>query len=596
LTKESLSHTPLLGETPTQSKPYGFNSCNGILMLLTKRFPAILSDNGPILAFPLLRILSIMVAGASLVACPVPEDIPDASDGPNAEEDGGDQDNPDGGSSHQGEDAGVNQPQPDGGIQDGGGSNTLIDWCNLQWPESTSTTAGLPTETISGRIFVQGVTGEFGSGPSPSSQLGYGPLGSHPDADSGWTFADGQFYQYVDNGFGLIDNDEHQGTLTVSDPGTYSYTWRFSVDNGVTWQNCDRDGSDNGVDASQLGTLTVNAVPHSDAGPISDAGSPAGIDWCIHQHPAETTITPGVESETFYGRVFIPGVTGEFGTGPTPISQLGYGPYDTDPLSDAQWTWVNGGFYMFVDNGFSLIDNDEHIASISANDIHGEYRTAWRFATTQGGPWTYCDLDGSDNGFAMNKLGKLHVGSAISDGGTTSDAGNNNTDAGISHDGGLSDGGLSDGGFSDGGLSDGGLGTENSVDWCNLQWPLSLSVETNADSETIFGRVFENGMTGEGSSGGVIGQLGYGPDATDPDGHASWTWVDGLFSAYVDNGFGQLHNDEFTATLNVPAAGNFDYAWRFSADLSVSWTYCDLDGSGNGYQPSQAGNLVVPNP
>ena len=39
--------------------------------------------------------------------------------------------------------------------------------------------------------------------------------------------------------------------------------------------------------------------------------------------------------------------------------------------------------------------------------------------------------------------------------------------------------------------------------------------------------------------------------------------------------------------------GTFDYAYRYSTTAGLTWVYADLDGTGNGYDPAQAGSLTV---
>ncbi|MDZ7896237.1 MAG: hypothetical protein U5M50_15490, partial [Sphingobium sp.] len=49
-------------------------------------------------------------------------------------------------------------------------------------------------------------------------------------------------------------------------------------------------------------------------------------------------------------------------------------------------------------------------------------------------------------------------------------------------------------------------------------------------------------------------------------------------------------NDSYQGTLDVPAPGSYDLAYRFSRDGGSTWLYCDRDagegsdGSENGYQ------------
>ena len=521
-----------------------------------------------------------LIAVALTTGCPgEDDDTPPDNNNPSTSADAGQVvDNDDAGSQTGSSDGGSTQPPADaGGSIDAGLLPAVIDWCNIQFPAATTTTANVPTESLFGRVFASGVTGEFGSGPTPLSEVGFGPQGSLPDNNPNWAFFSGSFQQHVDNGFGLIDNDEHSGTIVTPVVGTYSYTWRFSADNGNTWTVCDLDGTDNGIDASQFGTLTVEAPETPDAGAM-DSGTPsAQVDWCIFQHPASLSAIVNEESDLIYGRTYLQGVTGEFGTGPTPESSFGYGPLGTDPRSDTGWTWVAGSLYMVVDNGFGQLDNDEHIATVTATEA-GEFSTVWRFSADDGTSWTYCDLDSTDNGFSLDQMGTLNV--ALADGGHASvDAGSAQSDGGLLIDAGSEP-------------LDGGSSAGNAVSWCVLQWPHMLEEYIGSSTETVYGRVYEPGMTGEGSGGGITGQLGYGEVDSPPD--QSWTWTDGTFFQHVNNGItNENSNDEFTASIEIEFEGTFDYAWRFSKDNGATWTYCDKDGSDNGYSSDQAGELVA---
>jgi len=127
------------------------------------------------------------------------------------------------------------------------------DWCNLQSPPATTNLAGVPTETIYGRVRVDGVTGTNGSRGNVTAQLGYGPDGSDPATNPGaWTWVSAAFNQVYGS------DDEYMATLTVPTPGVYDYACRFSR-NGLQWLYGDLDGSQNGYDTGQAGDLTVDA-------------------------------------------------------------------------------------------------------------------------------------------------------------------------------------------------------------------------------------------------------------------------------------------------------------------------------------------------
>ena len=128
------------------------------------------------------------------------------------------------------------------------------------------------------------------------------------------------------------------------------------------------------------------------------------------------------------------------------------------------------------------------------------------------------------------------------------------------------------------------------IGWSNLQWPPTLvhTISTVNRTDTAYGQVWIDGVTNQpGATPGLRAQLGYGPDGSNPDGNAAWTWVNGAFNTDAGN------NDEFMASLLPEATGAFDYACRYSTTGGRDWVYADLDGSGGGYQPAQAGALTV---
>ena len=128
------------------------------------------------------------------------------------------------------------------------------------------------------------------------------------------------------------------------------------------------------------------------------------------------------------------------------------------------------------------------------------------------------------------------------------------------------------------------------IGWANLQWPPSIAHTISALDATaaIYGQVWIDGHTHvPGPTQGLTAQVGYGPDGSQPDGHPDWIWVDAEFN--VDAG----NNDEFVGELLPEAVGTYDYAYRYSTTGGLTWLYADLDGTGNGYDPAQAGDLMV---
>lgn len=130
------------------------------------------------------------------------------------------------------------------------------------------------------------------------------------------------------------------------------------------------------------------------------------------------------------------------------------------------------------------------------------------------------------------------------------------------------------------------------IGWCKLQWPPSIT-QAGGTTATIYGRVWVDGATnsttGPDPLPQIKAQLGAGADET----HAN-TWDKMWMDATPNAGFSDADNDEYmaTPTLDMPV-GVYDYAFRFSGDSGATWTYCDLNGSADGYTTDQAGDLMV---
>ena len=150
------------------------------------------------------------------------------------------------------------------------------DFVNLQFPSTLTVQAGMLTDLIFGQIWEAGLTESAGADPTIVAQLGYGPLGSDPETDTGWTWIDATFNVQAGN------NDEYVASFTAPvRGGQYAYTYRFAIDDGVnpltfTYGDLDGNGENAGLsfDPSQLGTLTVLPSPTID---FSD--NPGGLKF-----------------------------------------------------------------------------------------------------------------------------------------------------------------------------------------------------------------------------------------------------------------------------------------------------------------------------
>lgn len=137
------------------------------------------------------------------------------------------------------------------------------------------------------------------------------------------------------------------------------------------------------------------------------------------------------------------------------------------------------------------------------------------------------------------------------------------------------------------------------IGFCRVQYPTTVMASAGM-STTIYGRVYAAGLTprttGTDTDVLLVGEVGSGPDGSHPS-TAGWTWTRATANtAYGPGSAGfEANNDEYQASLSRPSAGSFDFAFRFSGDGGLTWTYCDtLDaGSSDGYQLANAGSLTV---
>jgi hypothetical protein len=117
------------------------------------------------------------------------------------------------------------------------------------------------------------------------------------------------------------------------------------------------------------------------------------------------------------------------------------------------------------------------------------------------------------------------------------------------------------------------------ADFCNLQTPLSFTVSRNSSSPSLYGRIFEAGVTeSAGAPAGILADVGYGPSGTDPRTNNAWMFYPASFHSQVGT------NDQFVGGFQAPnvlTTTNFSYTFRFSQDNGLKWTYCDVGGAGS---------------
>jgi hypothetical protein len=144
----------------------------------------------------------------------------------------------------------------------GGPVTWPVDFCRLQFPTIIDETEGTLVDVF-GRLYIAGLTDMSGvNDPAPSvfGSVGWGPDGTDPAIDPGWTWTSGApnpGYGPASPGY-EANNDEYMATLAVpSPPGTYDFAFRFSGDNGTTFTYCDTGaGSSDGYAAADAGQMT----------------------------------------------------------------------------------------------------------------------------------------------------------------------------------------------------------------------------------------------------------------------------------------------------------------------------------------------------
>lgn len=130
-------------------------------------------------------------------------------------------------------------------------------------------------------------------------------------------------------------------------------------------------------------------------------------------------------------------------------------------------------------------------------------------------------------------------------------------------------------------------------DYCVLQFPPSIIVQAGNQTPSVFGRVYDAGVTDPaGPSMSVMASFGFGPSGSNPvTSLAGWQFVVAGFNTQIGN------DDEYQASVIAPGPGAFAYTYRFSRDGGVHWTYCDLNGagsnSGNDFDAGQLGVMTV---
>ncbi|HYO24298.1 MAG TPA: hypothetical protein VEQ85_05050, partial [Lacipirellulaceae bacterium] len=273
-------------------------------------------------------------------------------------------------------------------------SNLELDFGNLQFPGALTLQPGQSTGLVYGRMYQAGLTEALGPPVDVLAHLGYGPAASDPRVDPNWTWLPATYGVQVGN-----DDEFFAAFNAPAAPGAYSYTYRYSLDNGASWTAADLDGAGaNGAlafSAANLGVLTVSAVP------------PPAVDFANLQFPASVNVQAFQSSGLIYSRVYESGVTPLPGESGALTASIGYGPAGSDPRTSSAWTWTGANHNTQVGN------DDEYFAAFTAPGVNGTYWYTFRYSLDGGANWTLGDLDGnganSGLSFSLAQLGVMTV-------------------------------------------------------------------------------------------------------------------------------------------------------------------------------------------
>ena len=476
-------------------------------------------------------------------------------------------------------------------------------------------------------------------------QAGFGPPTADPGAaGAGWTWVAAVPNPAWNNAV----NDEYMAPLSVPEAGTYDFAFRYTLDDGFTWLYCDTDRrSDGGADGSADGYQQANA------GHVVVEGGPCEDDPCAVP-PAPECAVDGVTLITY-----LPGACSIDGEGhacdwpstewdcsaaegacdggvcvgglPNPdwgevvITEIMYDPHTGLVEGESEWFEVKnvGGRRVSLDT--CVVGDSSSVVEVAGVNL--DPGALGLFASSDApAPGTAIVPDHlfgfslSNNGDAVHvTCGETLVDQVAYDDGPVFP---NARQASLNLDPTAEHALANDDGvdwclgatpyWGDPGAGSEHLGTPGEdnpscvwVDWCRLQSPSDQQM-TTADTVTVYGRVYEEGLTDGGpgvdAHDDLRAQVGYGAATARPWAAADWTWV----AAAANPGWngpdaGEDHNDEYEAELAELPEGDYDVAYRFSLDGGVSWRYCDRDrradggddGSADGYQQADAGTLSV---
>ncbi len=384
----------------------------------------------------------------------------------------------------------------------------VVAWCRVQHPASINVETGSTTEEIYGQVLVNGCTEGDKKCASITAEVGYGAKDADP---STYTYVAAKYNDAMTSS----NNDEYYATLKPNKAGEYAVVYRFSTDNGKSWEYCDFD-NDAGFKASNVSTMTVRDPKQKT------------ISWCqfyTDKYKDNTISTEvGVETDRIYSQAYVEGCTEPSGQCAGLTAYIGYGDKTADSPKDYTWKEVE-----FVDDKGN---NDEFAGSITV-DKAGEYGLLFAYSLDGGATKTYCKnvSEEAHPEFSMDKIATLNVSQPAVE----------------------------------------GAKFERGVDYsCGIPTTLA-SIETSVGVDNLmYAQIYIPGCTGQANGGPcnkiVDAHFHYIPYfrySTNPIFPGNY-WV--LEPASVNTQFGgnnAQNNDEYISMVNFSTSGNYYYAFSF---------------------------------
>lgn len=183
----------------------------------------------------------------------------------------------------------------------------------------------------------------------------------------------------------LVLNSTCRVEWASSPAGPWTNTWDglTGIAVGTNTQLCVR------VPMCYRVVMTVPAAPQGNTNTYT-------VYWCQFHWPQTISMTTN-DSIAAYARLYIAGLTDisrqTNDPAPNVVAQLGYGPPNTAPAGNTNWTWIsaapNSNYFVPTNDN----NTDEYYATLTIPKA-GSYHALFRFSGNAGATWVYAGTSG----------------------------------------------------------------------------------------------------------------------------------------------------------------------------------------------------------